>query len=71
MGIVLQHVPSGYEDAKLGTVLDLKGIETMRKYKEQLQKAGRAARARRSNPALDGRASHFQKRKVESHRRSP
>jgi hypothetical protein len=32
--------PSGYEIAKPGTVPDLKAIETMRKYNEQLQKAG-------------------------------
>jgi hypothetical protein len=32
--------PSGYENAKPGTVPDLKAIEVMRKYNEQLQKAG-------------------------------
>src|ERR1700747_2836997 len=30
----------GYENAKPGTVPDLKDMETMRKYNEQLQKAG-------------------------------
>jgi hypothetical protein len=30
----------GYENAKPGTVPDLKNMETMRKYNEQLQKAG-------------------------------
>ena len=32
--------PGGYENAKPGTVPDLKAIEKMRKYNEQLQKAG-------------------------------
>jgi hypothetical protein len=32
--------PKGYENAKPGTAPDLKAIETMRKYNEQLQKAG-------------------------------
>jgi len=33
-------MPKGYENAKPGTVPDVKAIETMRKYNEQLQKAG-------------------------------
>jgi hypothetical protein len=32
--------PGSYENAKPGTVPDLKDIERMRKYNEQLQKAG-------------------------------
>ena len=32
--------PKGYENAKPGTVPELKNIEVMRKYNEQLQKAG-------------------------------
>jgi hypothetical protein len=32
--------PKGYENAKPGTLPDLKAIEVMRKYNEQLQKAG-------------------------------
>ena len=33
-------VPKGYENAKPGTVRDLKAMEVMGKYNEQLQKAG-------------------------------
>ena len=37
----------GYEKAKAGTVPDLKDIETMRKYNEQLQKVPASANSAR------------------------
>src|SRR6202521_5159935 len=40
MRFMMIMFPKGYENAKPGTVPDLKDIETMRKYNEQLQKAG-------------------------------
>ena len=40
MRFMMIMFPKGYENAKPGTVPDLKAIETMRKYNEQLQKAG-------------------------------
>jgi hypothetical protein len=40
MRFMMIMFPSGYENAKPGTVPDLKAMETMRKYNEQLQKAG-------------------------------
>jgi hypothetical protein len=64
MRFMMIMFPSGYENAKPSTVPDLKEIQ------RATAESRRAARARRSNPALDGRACHFQKRKVESHRRT-
>ena len=40
MRFMMIMFPKDYQDAKPGWVPDLKGIETMRKYNEQLQKAG-------------------------------
>jgi hypothetical protein len=40
MRFMMLMFPNNYENAKPGTVPDLKAIETMRKYNEQLQKAG-------------------------------
>jgi hypothetical protein len=40
MRFMMIMFPKDYEDAKPGWVPDLRGIETMRKYNEQLQKAG-------------------------------
>ena len=40
MRFMMIMFPRDYENAKPGWVPDLKGIETMRKYNEQLQKAG-------------------------------
>ena len=40
MRFMMIMFPKDYENAKPGWVPDLKGIETMRKYNEQLQKAG-------------------------------
>ena len=40
MRFVMILFPGGYEQAKPGTVPDLKDIETMRKYNEQLRKDG-------------------------------
>ena len=40
MRFMMIMFPKGYENAKPGTLPDLKAIETMRKYNEQLQKAG-------------------------------
>jgi hypothetical protein len=40
MRFMMIMFPKGYENAKPGTIPDLKAIETMRKYNEQLQKAG-------------------------------
>src|SRR6202045_1740207 len=40
MRFMMIMFPKGYENAKPGTVPALKAIETMRKYNEQLQKAG-------------------------------
>ncbi|HEV2388065.1 MAG TPA: YciI family protein [Candidatus Acidoferrales bacterium] len=40
MRFMMIMFPKGYENAKSGTVPDLKDIEVMRKYNEQLQKAG-------------------------------
>jgi hypothetical protein len=40
MRFMMIMFPKGYENAKPGTVPDLKAIEVMRKYNEQLQKAG-------------------------------
>jgi hypothetical protein len=40
MRFMMIMFPGGYENAKPGTVPDLKDMETMRKYNEQLQKAG-------------------------------
>jgi hypothetical protein len=40
MRFMMIMFPKSYENAKAGTVPDLKTIETMRKYNEELQKAG-------------------------------
>jgi hypothetical protein len=40
MRFMMIMFPKGYENAKPGTLPDLKAIEVMRKYNEQLQKAG-------------------------------
>ena len=40
MRFMMIMFPSGYENAKPGTVPDLKAMEVMGKYNEQLQKAG-------------------------------
>jgi hypothetical protein len=40
MRFMMIMFPKSYENAKPGTVPDLKAIETMRKYNEQLHKAG-------------------------------
>ena len=40
MRFMMIMFPKGYENAKPGTVPDLKAIEAMGKYNEQLQKAG-------------------------------
>jgi hypothetical protein len=40
MRFMMIMFPSGYENAKPGTVPDLKAMEAMGKYNEQLQKAG-------------------------------
>jgi hypothetical protein len=40
MRLMMIMFPKGYETAKPGWVPDLKACETMRKYNEQLQKAG-------------------------------
>jgi hypothetical protein len=40
MRFMMIMFPKDYQDAKLGWVPDLKGIETMRKYNAQLQEAG-------------------------------
>jgi hypothetical protein len=40
MRFMMIMFPKGYENAKPGTVPDLKAIEVMGKYNEQLQKAG-------------------------------
>jgi len=40
MRFMMIMFPKDYESAKPGWTPDLKGIETMRKYNEQLQKAG-------------------------------
>jgi hypothetical protein len=40
MRFMMIMFPGGYGKAKPGTVPDLKDIETMRKYNEQLQRAG-------------------------------
>jgi len=40
MRFMMIMFPKGYENAKPGTLPDLKAIEAMRKYNEQLQKAG-------------------------------
>jgi hypothetical protein len=40
MRFMMIMFPGGYEKAKPGTLPDLKAIEKMRKYNEQLQKAG-------------------------------
>jgi hypothetical protein len=40
MRFMMIMFPGGYANAKPGTVPDLKDIETMRKYNEELQKAG-------------------------------
>lgn len=40
MRFMMIMFPKDYEDAKPGWTPDLKGIETMRKYNEQLGKAG-------------------------------
>ena len=40
MRFMMIMFPQDYENAKPGWVPDLKGIETMRQYNEQLQKAG-------------------------------
>ena len=40
MRFMMIMFPKDYESAEPGWVPDLKGIETMRKYNEQLQKAG-------------------------------
>jgi hypothetical protein len=40
MRFMMIMFPKDYQSAKPGWVPDLKGIETMRKYNEQLQKAG-------------------------------
>ena len=40
MRFMMIMFPGGYGKAKAGTVPDLKDIETMRKYNEQLQQAG-------------------------------
>ena len=40
MRFMMIMFPGGYEEAKPGTVPDLKDIETMRKYNEQLRKDG-------------------------------
>jgi hypothetical protein len=40
MRFMMIMFPKDYENAKPGAVPDLKAIETMRKYNEQLQKAG-------------------------------
>ena len=40
MRFMMIMFPGGYEKAKPGTVPDLKAMEAMGKYNEQLQKAG-------------------------------
>ena len=40
MRFMMLMMPKGYENAKPGTLPDLKAIETMRAYNEQLHKAG-------------------------------
>jgi hypothetical protein len=40
MRFMMIMFPKGYETAKPGTLPDLKAMEAMRKYNEQLQKAG-------------------------------
>src|ERR1700739_1968450 len=40
MRFMMIMFPKSYENAKPGTIPDLKDIETMRKYNEQLQNAG-------------------------------
>lgn len=68
MRFMMLMIPKGYEKAEPGAVPPADRVAAMMKYNVDLQKAG-VAFARRSTPAVDGRASFFQRREVERDRR--
>ena len=69
MRFMMIMFPGGYGNAKAGAAPDLKDIERMRKYNEQLQKAGVLLALDGLTPPSTMSARHLQRRKIESYRR--
>ena len=59
MRFMMLMIPKGYENAAPGTMPRAEAVAAMMKYNEALTKAGRAARARRAPPALEGARVSF------------
>ena len=69
MRFMMIMFPKDYENAKPGTVPDLKAMEVMGKYNEELGKAGVLLALDGLTPPSTRRARYLQRRKVESYRR--